>query len=80
MDRKHLGMGDGKWIGIDHESAESQKYVGMKRSDVLLSAQHAGIPIRVLEDRKKNVLTADLNPRRLTVLVLGETVVKAAFF
>jgi hypothetical protein len=77
---KHVDVSDGKWIGADYESTESQRYVGMRRSDVLALTRDIGIPLRVVEDGKKNVLTADLNRQRLTVLLVGETVTEAAFF
>ena len=73
-------MVDRKWFGTEYESTESQKFVGMKRSDVLISARDAGIPVRVIEDGTKAFLTADRNRSRLNVFVVDGIVTKAAFF
>jgi hypothetical protein len=73
-------MGSPKWAGADYESPESQRYVGMKRSEVLNSVEDAGIPIRVLEGGNMITLTADYRPQRLNILVVDGIVTKAAFF
>jgi hypothetical protein len=68
-----------EWVGARAETAESQSYVGMSRTDALEAADTAGVKaVRVIEGSQD--LSADFRPDRLNIVIADGYVTKAAFF
>jgi hypothetical protein len=64
-----------------YESEVPLPYVGMRGDEGLNAAGAAGITdVRVIELPSEVALTLDLRSRRLNLLVVDGTVVRAAFF
>jgi hypothetical protein len=67
------------WIGVEHETADSQQYIGLSFAEATRLADTSGVRMyRVLEGW--TAMTFDYRSERLTLLVVNGSVTKAAFF
>ena len=75
-------MEPGEWMGSDFESPESERFVGMTRTEALRTADDEDMAeVRVMEVGVVGYLTADWRRDRLNLVLDGEGIVsKAAFF